>query len=215
MEDYGRLVKQAQSGTAQEQHEAFDELVRRFRAMAHSRAYAILEDAQLAEDATQEAFIAAYLRIDQLRDPQAFPGWLSRIVLTQCDRITRGVRPTIQALDDDFELATESPSPEATVEAWEIEARVHSAIASLPEHERTVTQGFYLRGESQQELADQLQIPVATVKKRLQYARQHLRGLIGDLNAALDQAFADMWTTPKPQRQPIPIYNRRNDPPEE
>ncbi|MCA1849826.1 MAG: hypothetical protein LC672_01925, partial [Acidobacteria bacterium] len=63
-----------------ERHEAFSELVTGYQDMAFGCAYSVLSDFYLAEDAAQEAFITAWQRLDQLRAPEAFPGWLRRIV---------------------------------------------------------------------------------------------------------------------------------------
>src|SRR5947209_11434470 len=60
-----------------ERHEAFGELVAGFQDMAFACAYGVLGDFYLAEDAAQEAFITAWQRLDQLRAPEAFPGWRS------------------------------------------------------------------------------------------------------------------------------------------
>src|SRR5918992_97764 len=89
-----------------ERHEAFGELVARFQDMAFACAYAVLGDFYLAEDAAQESFITAWQSLHQLRTPEAFPGWLRRIVLTRCNRLTRGKRLQFVPL----ELAAETPS---------------------------------------------------------------------------------------------------------
>ncbi len=68
---------------------AFGRLVLRFQDMAYGCAYALLGNFHLAEDAAQEAFLTAYRRLGQLRQPGAFPGWFRRIVLSQCSRLTR------------------------------------------------------------------------------------------------------------------------------
>jgi RNA polymerase sigma factor (sigma-70 family) len=208
MSDYIVLVEQVINSRDENRRHHFDELVRRFRGMAVKRAYQSLNDVQMAEDAVQEAFLMAYLRIDQLRDPQAFPAWLRRIVMTQCDRMIRGQQPDFEPLEARFDLATEKPGPESVIEAREIQDHIHSAIDALPEHERAVTRGFYIQGESQKELAERLQLPVTTVKKRLQYAREHLRWMVGDLNAAFDHAIASVLKPAQPQRQPVYLYSR-------
>src|SRR5919197_1810211 len=94
VKDARRLVQKAADPCSPlgERHEAFGELVTGFQDMAFGGAYAVLGDFYLAEDAAQEAFIAAWQRLDQLRAPEAFPGWLRRIVLTRCNRLTRGRR---------------------------------------------------------------------------------------------------------------------------
>jgi RNA polymerase sigma-70 factor (ECF subfamily) len=75
-----------------EKKRAFGTIVQRYQDVAFACAYAVLGDFHAAEDAAQEAFIVAWRCLDQLRDARAFPGWLKRIVLTQCSRMTRGRR---------------------------------------------------------------------------------------------------------------------------
>jgi RNA polymerase sigma factor (sigma-70 family) len=211
MDDTLQLIHEAQSGNAAERRAAFNVLLPRYQRMAFQVAYAVLNDVHLAEDTVQEAFITAYLRIGQLREPQAFATWLKRIVLTQADRQIRGKRPRLEALEARFDLPAEKLSPEALLEESEIQSQLQFAIDSLPEQERLVTEGFYLQGESQKELAERLELPVSTVKKRLQYAREHLRLMVGDLNAVVDEAIAHIFQTnqPKPQPQPVYAYSRR------
>lgn len=206
MSEINALVQTAQSSDVSSRKAAFDTLMMRYQAMAYKVALQTLRDPHLAEDAVQEAFITAYLQIGQLREPSAFGGWLKRIVMTHCDRMIRGKRPQLEPLELRYDLATEHPGPEALVEEREINSQVQYAISVLPEHERAVTEGYYLQGESQKELAERLELPLTTVKKRLQYARQHLRLLIGELNAAVDQAIADILHPPQPERQPAYLY---------
>ena len=91
MEKIGELIDRATAARAAhaEKSAAFGEIVRRFQDMAFACAYGALGDFYLAEDAAQEAFISAWRNLDQLRVVEAFPGWLKRIVLTQCYRFTR------------------------------------------------------------------------------------------------------------------------------
>jgi DNA-directed RNA polymerase specialized sigma24 family protein len=88
---YGSVSRASDSGNSPSvRHEAFGELVLRFQDMAFACAYAVLGDAYLAEDVAQDAFVVAWQKLDQLREPDAFPGWFKRIVLSQCNRLTRG-----------------------------------------------------------------------------------------------------------------------------
>src|ERR1043165_3327702 len=57
--------------------------------MAVASSFAVLGDAYLAQDTAQEAFVIAWQKLEQLREPAAFPGWFKRIVLSQCNRLTR------------------------------------------------------------------------------------------------------------------------------
>jgi DNA-directed RNA polymerase specialized sigma24 family protein len=75
------LVAGARAGDV----DAYAAIVARFQDMAVGYAFAVLRDASLAEDAAQEAFLEAFRRLSDLRDPAAFPGWFRRVVFKQCD----------------------------------------------------------------------------------------------------------------------------------
>ena len=203
MSTYMELVQLAQSGSTVEKNNAFNQLMQDFQGMAYNVAYSRLSDSQLAEDVTQEAFLTAYKRIHQLKDITAFPAWLKRIVMTHTDRINRRQHPVIEPIETQYELASSHPSPEAMLEETELRDRVQIAISALPEKERGVTHDFYIKGESQREISEKLDIPLATVKKRLQYAREHLRGMIIGFNETIDRA---IYGNPEPQQQYQPVY---------
>jgi RNA polymerase sigma factor (sigma-70 family) len=155
--------------------EAFGELVVRFQDMAFGCAFAVLGDVYLAQDTAQEAFVVAWQKLAQLRDPAAFPGWFKRIVLTQCNRLTRCKRLQMVPLDDDVNAADIDPGPHASAERQDLVAKVMHAINELPENERLVTTLFYIDGYTQADIGDFLEVPVSTVNKRLYSARQRLK----------------------------------------
>ena len=208
MSQYIDWVLQAQSNDTAERNDAFDHLVRDFQGMVYSVAYSRVSDSQLAEDVAQEAFLTAYQRIAQLKDVSAFPAWLKRIALTKADRITRRLDPASESLEGRERLASAEPTPEAQLEELELRQRVQVAVAALPETERDVTRDYYLLGESQREISERLNIPLTTVKKRLQYAREHLRGLFSGFSETLDRA---IYTEPQPPKQLQPVYIYRRE----
>ncbi len=208
MTDYRKWVLRAQCGDKAERDDAFDHLVRDFQGMVYSLAYGRLSDTQLAEDVAQEALLAAYKQINQLQDVAAFPVWLRRIVLTQVDRIQRRKRVVAEAVELSQDTASGDPSPEDLLEASELREKLRAAVAALPANERDVTRDYYFEGETQREISERLNIPLATVKKRLQYARQHLRGLISGFNETLDRAISGDSRS-KDQYQPAYVYIRQ------
>ena len=154
--------------------EAFGEIVARFQDMAFGCAFAILGDFHLAQDAAQEAFLTAWQKLPDLREPQAFPGWFRRIVLTQCHRLTRGKRLSFVPLEDGFGIPSMKPDPHAAAETAERTEKVLAAIRALPTNERMATALFYLLEYSQKEIAEFIGVPVTTVRKRLYSARHRL-----------------------------------------
>ena len=161
--------------TLAEKHEAFGEIVRAFQDMAYACAYAVLGDFHLAEDAAQEAFVSAWQKLSQLRHPEAFPGWFRRIVLTECNRLTRGKRLRTVSLDE-VDLPPPLNKLQATIERDELKKAAFAAIEELPDHERVIIALFYLKEHSQNDISQFLEIPMTTVAKRLYSARVRLRG---------------------------------------
>lgn len=185
----GRLSKK-------ERQQAFANLVGEFYETAFRWAFTRLNDADLAQDAVQEAFVVAYKMLHQLQEPKAFAGWFKQIVLSQTYRLLRDTRLLSHAVNLSHDIAAPEPGPVALVEQDELKEKVMTAVQELPEKEQVVTQLFYLNGYSQKEIAKLLELPLTTVKKRLQYARRNLRGIL----VSMLDAFA-----PEPMPAPVPI----------
>lgn len=168
-----------------------------------------LHDADLAQDAVQEAFVVAYQKLPQLQEPEAFAGWFKQIVLSQIYRLLRDTRPLSQAVNLPQEMIASEPGPATVIENDELKERVMTAVQALPEKEQEVTQLFYLNGYSQKEIARLLELPLTTVKKRLQYARRNLRGILVSM---MDAFVPEPEPTPAPV--PIPVRARPVYPPE-
>ena len=183
MKDIASIVLRAadQSSSAAARHEAFGELVIRFQDMAFGCAFAVLGDAYLAQDIAQEAFVVAWQKLDQLREPAAFPGWFKRIVLTQCNRLTRCNRLSIVPLEAGANASAGDPGPHDFAERRELLTKVLQAINALPENERLATTLFYVNGYTQADIGEFLEVPVSTVNKRLYSARQRLKDSVVQL----------------------------------
>jgi DNA-directed RNA polymerase specialized sigma24 family protein len=80
----GECVRPAKNGDVN----SYEQIVKRFQAFAFSQAFSLLGDSHLAEEAVQDAFLEAYLKLDSIRTPEAFA---NRIVFTTCNRITRRI----------------------------------------------------------------------------------------------------------------------------
>jgi len=183
VEDLVGLILKVRSGKTC----AYEPIVRRFQDMAVAYGYATLGDWQLAEDAAQEAFIAAYCELPALRDPDAFPGWFRRIVIKHIDRIRRK-RPHCVALHGLSNVPGEHPSPSDIVEQQELHESMVAAINSLPISHREVVALFYICTYSQSDISAFLDVPVSTVKMRLFHARRMLRAeLLGKIENGLPE----------------------------
>ena len=159
--------------TESEARDAFGELVKRYQNAAIAYAYAILRNHAGAEDAAQAAFLTAWLRRADLREPKAFGSWLRTIVRTECCRISRRMHLATVPLDDAFGGRAE-PSA-GNIRDPELQHLLLIAIEALPDSDRTVIALRYVSDFSYQEMCDFLEIPLSTVKKRLYEARRRLR----------------------------------------
>ncbi|MEW6355148.1 MAG: sigma-70 family RNA polymerase sigma factor [Planctomycetota bacterium] len=193
METLPQLIEKARAGDLA----AYERIVRRFQDMACGYAHSILGDFHLAEDVAQEAFVDAYQRLGDLREPGAFPGWLRRVVFKHCDRLTRRRGVSTVPLDAARGAAGDADIPDDSIEEQELSDRVLAAVRALPDSERQVATLYYINGYSQAEVAEFLEEPVTTVKSRLHTARQRLKErmmtMVKDVLSrnAPDDAFAE------------------------
>ena len=155
--------------------DAFGEVVRRYQDLVYGYAYSLLRDRDLAQDAAQETFLAAYRALPQLRDPEALPGWLRRVARTQLPAAESGAPgatsrpgPTTPSAAGGQPSTTRSRRPRSA----ELRRALVAAIGVLTPREREATVLFYVSGLPQEEVARFLDVPVTTVKKRLQAARR-------------------------------------------
>jgi RNA polymerase sigma-70 factor, ECF subfamily len=168
--DVERLVRRARGARVPlaEQHAAFARLVALHERMALATALASLHDAEAARDAAQEAFLDAWRKLPQLRTPAAFPGWLQRLVRTQCARIRRRREPLPE------------PPPEAGDAVVRAERRraVARALEQLAPADREALLLFHVLGEPQRRIAEIFGVSAQTIGKRLYGARLRLRRLM-------------------------------------
>lgn len=167
---YVAQVERAQAGEL----DAFGELVASFQDLVVGTAFGWLRDIELAREVAQETFANAHAALDQLDEPAAFPGWLRRIVRKHCDRVTRRGRLEVVPLEPDHAPARQPRPDDALAERHESE-RLRLAVEALPDAERLPLVLHYFAGEPQPALAEFLELPLPTLKKRLRSARARLR----------------------------------------
>lgn len=168
-QDEQELIVQAQQGD----RGAFGELVRLHREGVVNVVYRMCGDANLAEDAAQEAFIRAWQHLPGYRPQSAFRNWVYRIATNAALDVLRRERETVDV--DALPLSDPGSGPETTVEDRERGAYVRQAVLDLPEASRAVLVLREYEGLSYREIADVLSIPIGTVMSRLNYARNWLR----------------------------------------
>ena len=184
--DENELIKRAVGGDL----DAFNQLVLRHQEVAYNVACRILADEHAAADATQEAVISMYRKLESYRGG-SFRSWFLRIVTNACyDELRRQRRrPTvpIEPETDEGELV-ESPEwledksagPEELLGAVEVEKAIQHCLSGLEEKFRVVLTLVDVSGEDYESVSRIIGTPIGTVKSRLARARlkmqQCLRG---------------------------------------
>lgn len=173
-------VVQAQEGD----RDAMGRLIEQFERTVYAICLGRLGNASEASELTQEVFLQVLRRIDQIREPERFAGWLRQMTVRMAiNRATR--RPLLPSVEDEIlEVAVDCDHDESPLEnliAQERADAVREALARLKPLDRETLVDFYIHGLSLIEIADRLDVPVGTVKRRLHVARHRLRELlIGD-----------------------------------
>jgi RNA polymerase sigma-70 factor (ECF subfamily) len=165
------LVARAQNGD----RNAFSELVRAHAQGVMHVIYRMCGDMQVAEDAAQEAFIQAWLRLPSYRPRAPLRSWLYRIAVNCAIDMLRKEKRILSGAVEDLNLPDAGPSPETQAANSERAETVQEAVLSLPDASRAVLVLKEYEGLSYQEIAEALDIPVGTVMSRLNYARKLLR----------------------------------------
>ena len=175
-----QLVREAQAGSRQ----AFGELFQRYERHVFAIALRRLGDYAEAQELTQDVFIQALTKLDQLRTPEAFGGWLRSITNRMAiNRLVR--RPHDTAVESEALEASWTNDVTPLDEAIEHEeaVNVREGLAHLGDLDRETLEAFYVRGRSLIEMADEFDAPIGTIKRRLHVARKRLAAQVEDLVA--------------------------------
>lgn len=158
------LVLEAQSGNCK----AFECLVSTFHPQLVSFACNLSGNHALAKDAAQDVWVSISKKLVKLEDPRAFKSWIFRALRWRVMDLLKAKSHQYLPIEQ-AELSVELD--ESLVEHQQL----RKMIAKLAEHERSVIYLFYLVELSLAEIAQVLEIPVGTVKSRLNSARNHLQ----------------------------------------
>jgi RNA polymerase sigma-70 factor, ECF subfamily len=166
---YREMVERAGRGD----HDAFEAVVRASAGRLYAIAYRILRDADLANDALQEALVKVWDDLPALRDPDRFDAWAARITCRCCYRLAKRERRF--ALPAPAEPERDTTAFVARVADQDEMERGFRRLS--PEHRAVLVLHYYL-GLTLGEIADTLDISPGTVGSRLHYAMRSLRAAL-------------------------------------
>jgi RNA polymerase sigma-70 factor (ECF subfamily) len=170
------LVKQTRNGDRR----AFSELAQRHQAAVYRSCYRILGDVEDAEDATQEAFIRAYRKLDTFRGRSTFKTWLVRVAMNVSlnERTSRRRKDAHSDIDLAQFVASTEEAPEAVLTRAEAAVRIHDALRLVRPDHRAAIVLRELEGYTYQETAQFLGVAEGTAKSWVHRGRDQLKRIL-------------------------------------
>ena len=163
-----QIISRAQSGD----REAFAILFEQYKNLVYKTAYLMLGESAEAEDALQEIFVQVYKSLSGFDPGKAkFTTWLYRVTFNYCLNHRRKKRPFTLPLED-ISPALQSEFPGARLAEEEL---LQQAIETLTDKQRAVVILRYFWDLPYAEIAQILDIPLGTVKSRIDLALKTLR----------------------------------------
>ncbi len=187
----GALVARTLAGD----RKAFDQLINRYQRQAVAVSYRLLGNSHDALEVTQEAFVKGFTSLNTLQKPEAFGGWLMRIVSNLSLNFRRSRRTRSQLPLDDLLGPTDGSASDAGGSEWmarggdpvhrleseEMGRRLQQALQQLPEKQRLAITMFTIEEMPQKQVAETLNCSVEAVKWHVFQGRKKLRELLKDV----------------------------------
>jgi RNA polymerase sigma-70 factor, ECF subfamily len=154
--------------------ERYAMLVERYQCMILGQAWQLCRNRDTASDLAQETFLAAYMALDRLQNPEVFGGWLSGILRNKYRNWLRAQKLHTIPLDEDHESVPVIEEDQNTGLSQEEMTKITRYVQSLPEKYREVLVMKYMKDFSYRDISLLLKLPISTITMRLNYARKFL-----------------------------------------
>ncbi len=176
--------------------DAFNAIVERYQRPLYNLCLRMLGSPQAAEDATQDAFIAAFRAIHRFRGG-AFRAWLFRIAVNACyDELRRRQGRPLLSLDVPrgesgraFDVQNPGPTLEERAQTSELRGAIQEGLNALPSDQRVAIVLCDVQGLGYAEIAQVMGVSLGTVKSRINRARSRLRAFLRSRGELLPSRF--------------------------
>ncbi len=199
---------------------AYEELVSRHQKSVHGTAFKVTGNRYSAEDASQDAFVSAWMKLDSLRERDKFGSWVctiakncARSIVTHYSCAAAEIsldllRYSADNEDEDNELQNALNLP--FYNEQEQKDKLHEAVESLNLKIRETLKLHYFEELSVAEIAEKLSLPVGTVKWRLSEGRRLLRKEYGVMDKTYDENETVVQRVMR-QVEQLKMWSRKND----
>ena len=179
--DDSLLIEHSREGDRQ----AFDALIRKYEQRAYQYAHRLTSNPDEASDIVAEAFVRVFNALKNFKGQSSFSTWLYRI-LTNCyldhrkrerNRQHQSLEASLRLEGWEVQMQVEDQAPRADeiVEQNEREQAVQAALGQMPEYQPVMLVMYHIEALSYEDISDALDLPIGTVKSRLNRARLALR----------------------------------------
>lgn len=184
-----RLVEDFRAGDRR----SFDALVIRYQDRAFHFCLRYMGNRERAEEVAQETFVRVYQNLSSFRGESSFSSWFYSVMANHCkNRVASAVRrkerfhdsidaPRSEDDDRGMDLPDARPDAEGLLGARERQRLVEQTLAVLDPDDRAILILRELEGQSYEEIAAALDLPLGTVKSRIYRARQALKDRVTEL----------------------------------
>lgn len=170
---------------------AFTDLYNETYKYLHTCVIHIVKDEDVAQDMLQDTYVEIYKNIGQLKDDAGFLGWASTIANRKCFAYLKKNKDVLvdEQIDDEgnstdyFENIADDEEfiPENIFDNIEKINIIRGIIDELTDVQRACVIGYYYNEQKQDQIADELGIPVNTVKSHLNRAKSKIKEAVGDI----------------------------------
>jgi RNA polymerase sigma factor (sigma-70 family) len=183
--DISQLIERALTGD----QKSYSEIVSRYHEQIYHFIYRMVKDTAQAEDLAQETFIKAFRALATFNSDYAFSTWLYKIAANNCIDFFRKKKLKTFSLDTPIQVkdgevhrdfADRDQTPEHELMSRERTNQIQFAIDSLPVKYKEAILLRHSKDKSYEEIAEELAIPLGTVKVRIFRAREMLKSKLKD-----------------------------------
>lgn len=182
--DYELICKAREKGD----QKAYTELMELYREPLYYMLLKMTNSTTDADDLTIEAFGKAFKSIDKYTPDYAFSTWLFRIATNNCVDFIRKKRAKTVSIEThfvnsnqetlEFNIVSEAPSPEENIIEQQKHQLLREVVQQLKPHYKILVEKRYFEEKSYEEISQELNIPIGTVKAKLFRAREFLYNLV-------------------------------------
>jgi len=156
-------------------HEAFSELVTRYKKLVFKVVFNIINNEQEVNDVSQEVFLKVYKNLKAYNPEYKFSTWIIKIATNHCQDIVRKKKIDSVSIDDAINVSDKRDTPEESFIRKEKVEKIREAISELPEKYRIPIILFHKNGLSYEEMTNVMNEPITIIKNRLYRARLMLK----------------------------------------